>query len=81
MKKYFLISFLLCAVFATPVNAVPNRESNSKGLNKLETLKIWKLVEYMELTDEQADKFLPRYRNFGKDLKALNNEKLKIIKS
>ncbi|MCK4545322.1 hypothetical protein KAU43_07265 [candidate division WOR-3 bacterium] len=81
MKKYFLISFLLCTIFTIPVNANPSRENNSKGLKKLETLKIWKLVEYMELTDEQADKFLPRYRNFGKDLKTLNKKKLSIIRS
>jgi len=77
MKRYLIIISVAFIVSTFTVYAVPAKR---RDVNKLETLKIWKLIDYLQLTDKQADRFLPRFRNFEKDIHQMQISKDKKTK-
>ncbi|OQX91838.1 MAG: hypothetical protein B6D58_06080 [candidate division Zixibacteria bacterium 4484_95] len=46
---------------------------------RIETIKIWKLTEELNLTEEQSVKFFPIYNKFEEELKATEAERRQVI--
>lgn len=75
MKRTLYLLLILIVISGSTVFAAPD----GTRADKLETLKIWKLIDFLQLSDQQADKFLPRFRNFEKDIRGLQRDKNKQI--
>ncbi len=75
MKRYLILFILISFTAVLNVRAAQDRQR----VNKIEALKVWKLVDYLQLTDDQADRFLPRFRNFEDDMRNMQRDKNKRI--
>ena len=64
LKNVILI--LLCCVFLGAQDVVPKK--NMKIMMK------WKLTEYLDLGEEQAEKFFPKMNTHEKEMKKINDE-------
>ena len=47
---------------------------------KIRTMKMWKLTETLELTEEQALKFFPMFKDFEKKVQAIRDENSEYLK-
>jgi len=54
----------------------PMREQMRK---RIETLKVWKLTEELNLTTEQSEKFFPAYNEFNDSRKAVEEERRTVF--
>ena len=63
MKKYIFIVFVL--IFSI----LNGRDKNEE---KMDMMLAWKITEHLKLTNEQAEKFFPIFREYREDLKNLN---------
>ena len=82
MKRMLLL--LLTAVMLVTAGAIaqPPLEDPSappyppppQAQERIRTMQMWKLTEVLELTSEQAEKFLPLYREFQEDVEAIRVE-------
>lgn len=66
MKRILLISliFLNGALFAQPMQKREKPPDREKLKKRIETIKMWKMLDALELTEEQSAKFLPVYNSF-----------------
>jgi Spy/CpxP family protein refolding chaperone len=46
---------------------------------RIETIKIWKLTEELNLTEQQSERFFPVYNKFKDELKATETERRQVI--
>ena len=65
MAKYLLILLLSLSVLSA--------EKNDSRKNMRLMMK-WKLTEYLDLNENQAEKFFPRMNSHEKEMKIINNE-------
>ncbi|MCD6098703.1 hypothetical protein J7K18_07425 [bacterium] len=63
--------FLFAGVIFSQPPELPERVKK-----RVETFRIWKLTEFLELTDEQAASFFPKYNAFRKEREHLREEHL-----
>ena len=68
LKNVILI--LLCCVFLGAQDVAPKK--NMKIMMK------WKLTEYLDLGEEQAEKFFPKMNTHEKEMKKINDEIKKL---
>lgn len=72
-----ILIFLVQASFAQP----PQRfEERKRVRERIETLRLWKMIEFLDLTPEQSDEFLPLLHKFQKAQKDLEKAKVEIFK-
>ncbi len=89
MKKY--ITTLLIVIFAATVFAQEHPPMHSEGMpwgpggnknqlrERLEMIKMWKLVEMLELTPEQSTVFFPIYNAHEKTLEELRENQRNLL--
>lgn len=93
MRNFKIITLLLAMVFASqaiaqglvddpqpdmpPFGEGPHHE---KMRERIETLKVWKLTEQLDLTTEKSQKFFPVYNKFQDDRKVLEEERRQIFR-
>jgi hypothetical protein len=65
MAKYLLILILSLSVLSAQKN---DSRKNMRLMMK------WKLTEYLDLNENQAEKFFPRMNSHEKEMKIINNE-------
>jgi len=78
-SKRLLVVLLLAVVVVTPVDTALSQPRPSmrhmKGradrIEKLRAIRIWKMTEYLNLTEEQSARFFPRLRK--------NEEKIRFF--
>ncbi|MBO8130849.1 MAG: hypothetical protein H0Z29_04935 [Candidatus Marinimicrobia bacterium] len=66
-----------------PIKPVPTWERNMHGMGKAErlrTIKIWKLTEYLDLTEDQSTRFFPRFNNLEDIIRDKYKEKMYLVK-
>lgn len=51
-----------------------------KGGEKMRMMAVWKLTEHLDLKEDQADKFFPRYRSHEEKLKSIRKQQREILK-
>ena len=77
------MSYIIVSIFLT-ISTLFAFQNQSKG-DDLKNLKKWKMIEYMDLNENQSDKFFPRMRELEKRMieikteKELINQKLEVI--
>ena len=55
-------------------------EEREKIRENIETLRMWKLLEALDLTSEQSDKFLPILKDFQKARRSFENQRRDLMK-
>ncbi len=92
MKKLKLSGrFLLVFVFLLAAQAVyaqrpsgrpfPEEGKRERLREEIETMKMWKMLEALDLSQEQSDKFLPAWREMQKAQKIFREKKADLLKS
>ena len=81
--KRTIIAFiaLSCLLTAQPRPGSPPMtplQDRRRG-NRLEMMKMWQLTEKLELTEEQASKFFPKYNALEKELRELGKEQRELF--
>ena len=81
--KRTIIAFiaLSCLLTAQPRLGSPPMaplQDHRRG-NRLEMMKMWQLTEKLELTEEQASKFFPKYNALEKELRELGKEQRELF--
>ena len=66
--KNIKISILLLILFGAGFSMSPHDGEKARMLMK------WKLTEYLDITEEQGDKFFPRFNSFQKEHKSLHKQ-------
>ena len=56
------------------------REDREKIRENIETLRMWKLLEALDLTSEQSDKFLPILKDFQKARRNFEDQRRDLLK-
>jgi len=48
---------------------------------KMEIMTVWKLTEHLKLTEEQGEKFFPRFRGHREELEKIHQEQRQLMKT
>lgn len=81
----FLALGLATDLFAQPWADFPpgggqgDRPMREQMRKRIETLKVWRLTEELNLTTEQSEKFFPAYNQFTDDRKAIEEERRTVF--
>lgn len=62
-----------------PYNPPFDRPMQRQIRKRIETIKIWKLTEELNLTEQQSEKFFPAYNKFKDEMKATETERRRVI--
>ena len=84
MKKLILFSILLIvpiSLFAQPPGSQFDRMRKPPRRQQIEMLRIWKMTEELDLTEQQAEKFFPKLRNEDKKIEELEQQRQKIFRN
>lgn len=46
---------------------------------RMEMMKIWKMTEFLDLSEEQAEKFFPRYKALSKELEEMSKQQREVM--
>ena len=82
MKKLLLFSVLIFApvsLFAQPPGGQFDRMMKPRR-EQIEILRIWKMTEELDLTEQQADKFFPKLRSEDKKIEELEQQRQMIFR-
>jgi len=82
-SKRLLVVLLLAVIVVTPVNtalsqprpSMRHMKSRADRIEKLRAIRIWKMTEYLNLTEEQSARFFPRLRKNEEKIKEKHREK------
>ena len=74
-----LILGLISNVFGQPFGNPPGPR-HEKIRERIRTVKIWKLTEELNLSEEQSEKFFPAYNKFQADREAIEDKRRETIK-
>lgn len=73
-----ILVFSAEALLAQPPPRMKNRK---EARERIETLRLWKMIEFLDLTEEQWDKFLPLFHRFQEAQKELKAAKRDLFDS
>lgn len=82
-SKRLLVVLLLAVVVVTPVDTALSQprplmrhmKGRADRIEKLRAIRIWKMTEYLNLTEEQSARFFPRLRKNEEKIKEKHREK------
>jgi Spy/CpxP family protein refolding chaperone len=80
MKRVQLI--MAVVIFGTMLSAQPGHPEGPGGQygQKMEMMAIWKMTEYLNLSEEQAEKFFPRLKDHRQSMEDLNKQEKELFK-
>jgi len=83
---FFLIFIFILtaqAVYAQrpPARPFPEEGKRERLREEIETMKMWKMLEVLDLTDEQSNDFLPAWRELQKAQKDFREKREDLLKS
>jgi hypothetical protein len=76
----FKITYFLITVFFISSFNIYSQNKNDDFREKVENIKIEKLIKKLELDDKTAIVFSDKYREYAKDIRDLNIKRLKAYK-
>ena len=90
MKSFKILIVILALGMTTDISAQPWGDFSPGGRQgdhpmreqmrkRIETIKIWKLTEELNLTPEQSEKFFPAYNQFNDNRKAIEEERRTVF--
>ena len=86
MKSNWLLSMSLILLgFAGQLAAQPHsfdesETSMAERREKMETLRIYKMTEFLELTPEQSEKFFPRLKQYEKNVRKMQHKQMELVR-
>jgi len=86
MKNNWLLSMSLILLgFAGQLAAQPHsfdesETSMAERREKMETLRIYKMTEFLELTPEQSEKFFPRLKQYEKNVRKMQHQQMQLVR-
>ena len=72
MKKIICISLFTVIAFSQPPGGPPENHEKARMMKK------WKLIEYLDLNEEQSEKFFVMVNAFQKEMKTIHKKKKKL---
>ena len=79
ITAFLLIMGLTSNVFGQPFGNPPGPR-HEKIRERIRMVKIWKLTEELNLSEEQSEKFFPAYNKFQADREAIEDKRRETIK-
>lgn len=82
MMKFLKMILPVILIMAVSLQAQPmhnDRMMNENRRKQMETMRIWKMTEFLELTKEQAEKFFPRLREQDEIVRKLLDKQMEIM--
>jgi hypothetical protein len=76
----FKITYFLITVFFISSFSIYSQNKNDDFREKIENIKIDKLIKKLELDDKTASLFTDKYKAYAKDIRELNIKRLKAYK-
>ena len=76
----FKITYFLITVFFISSFSIYSQNKNDDFREKIENIKIEKLIKKLELDDKTALLFTDKYKEYAKDIRELNFKRLKAYK-
>ena len=73
-----MLIYSVQTLFAQPR---PGPEKREMVRERIETLRVWKMIEFLDLTQEQSDQFLPLLREFQKTQEELDMAKKELFQN
>lgn len=79
----FIFVFTALAVYAQrpPARPFPEEGKRERLREEIQTMKMWKMLEVLDLTDEQSNDFLPAWRELQKAQKDFRERREELLKS
>ena len=78
--KNISIFMLLTAMVVGQIPDPPlERHVDPKERGRIEIMKMWKLTEHLNLSEEQATRFFPRYQNMREGIEVLNVRQKELV--
>jgi len=79
---YTILTTGILILLAQTLLAQPHMDLERREMmrERIETLKLWKMIEFMDLSPEQSDEFLPQLREFQKAQKELEMGRRQLFK-
>ena len=78
MKKLFIAYILLIPMMM--IAQPPRGDWDKSDRKNMKTMNIWKLTEELELSEEQAEKFFPKFRAQQEKMEKLREEGKESLK-
>jgi len=80
MRKWIIIGVMLLSVsaFAQPPDRNYMRGPTHRPPEQLETLRIWKMTEFLELSEEQATQFFPALRIHREKIREIDSTEIAL---
>lgn len=84
-NNWLLLISLILLGFAGQLAAQPHSFDESKismaeRRAKMETLRIYKMTEFLELTPEQSEKFFPRLKQYEKNVRKMQHKQMELVR-
>lgn len=81
MKLVMVFLFLIATAIGQPDTPPPAHEVGpvSPQGERLEMMKIWKLTEVLDLSEDQAQKFFPRHNSLVEELEELSKQQKEMM--
>ena len=73
---------IILIILTTVINANPKifqKLSYGSPEGRLEMMKMWKMTEMLELSEEQASRFFPRYSSLEKELRNISGQQRTLL--
>lgn len=80
MKRVIPILILGGLLIAQPRSARPKGPQKGHPGQRLEMMKMWRLTEELNLSEEQASKFFPRYNALEKEIMDISKQQKELLK-
>ena len=75
MKKIVCISLFTVITFSQPPGGLPEDHEKARMMKK------WKLIEYLDLNEEQSEKFFIHLNAFQKEMKIIHKKIKNSVKT
>ena len=75
------IILLIMGVLLISNSIAQEDKKKDRRSEKMEMMTVWKLTEHLKLTEEQGDKFFPRFRSHREELEKIHKEHKQLMES
>ncbi|MCH8011029.1 MAG: hypothetical protein IIA61_03620 [Candidatus Marinimicrobia bacterium] len=79
MKNISIFMLLTTLVVGQIPDPPLERRVDPKERSRIEMMKMWRLTEHLNLSEEQATKFFPRYKGLSEGIEVLNSRQKELV--
>ena len=75
------IILLIMGVLLISNSIAQEDKKKDRRSEKMEMMTVWKLTEHLKLTEEQGEKFFPRFRGHREELEKIHQEQRQLMQT